>query len=304
MATGAVIYGDVANSASLVESSQAVQGENISVDQDGIWTANYIVQDKYQACLTMGAKAVYHPHLPDLIRTNFGLQRTAGDTARLTIVYKGVPKDTTNIRYSIQCTTQAQPIETHPFFDEGDDIPDGDELGDDVAYGYRFGDPIEAGAGGGQGSKQALFEILGGNRMFKGFPLNSQYNLQGVQQYLDIGVTIRAVIVSHASDGVETTLSSKDIDAGGAIYQVGQVCDPPDSILPDVSLFAQADGLETNYNWLVTSCDTEIIGSALKQNVQFTLSGYLGWNSLLYRHDKDAISEISTTLYTGKVPKS
>ena len=302
MNTGAVIYGDVISNAGTVAGAQAVQGENISCDQDGIWTANWIVTDKYKSCLEMASKAVYHPKLDHLMRTNWGIQRTAGDMGRLTVVYKGVPEGTVNIRYTIQSSTQAQPIETHPFFDEGDDIPDGDELDEDSAYGYRFGDPIEAGAGGGQGSKQALYEILNGNRMFKGFPLNSQYDLQGVQQYLDIGVTLRATIVTHASDGNEQQIDDKNLDQGGTFYYVGQVVDPPNSIKPDTDQFAQASGLETNYNWLVTTCDTEIIGSAIKQNVQWTLSGYLGWNRLIYKYDKTAISDVSTTLYQGKLP--
>lgn len=305
----AYIYGSQDFNTSLdatdVNSAQPANGENISVDQDGIYTANYIVTTKFKNALTIGKKTEWHPNLPSLYKTNYGLQRMDGDLCRLTMVFKGVEKGCMNVRYSVNSATQSQPIETHPFFDEGDDIPDdaGTITEGEDAYGYRFGDPIESGAGGGQGSRQAIFEILSGNRIFKGFPLNSQFQLQGVTQYLDIGMSLRATIVTHADYGFETKLDDKAVSKGGGIYYVGQIVDPPNLIAPNVDNFPSAGSIDTKYSWLITKCETEFIGSACKQQVEFTLSGYLGWNRLIYNMQAEALNINETTRFNETLPK-
>ena len=61
------------------------------------------------------------------------------------------------------------------------------------------------------------------------------------------------------------------------------MADPPDEIAPAIdSVFKNYGGLSPKYNWSVTKVNTEIIGTAMRQDVQFTLSGYKGWNKLIY----------------------
>jgi hypothetical protein len=300
--TSAVVLGDAIVSAYDSDSAQglpATNGESVSVDQDGIYTANYILTGQFAKTLDAVKGMKYHPNYKSLIRTNFGLQRMDGDLCRATVVFKGCEPNANNIRYTISSNTQAQPIETHPFFDEGHDIPEGTATikeGED-AYGYRFGDPITTQAGGGNGSKQALFETVSGNRMFRGFPLDADFDLQGVKQYLDINMTLKLTLVTHVEQGFTHKIETADAMSGGTIFKVGQIVDPPNIIRPDIEKLIQAGGVEKKYNWLVTKCDVQIIGSAMKQVVDFSLSGYLGWNRLIYNMDKEAVALGSDTRY-------
>jgi len=289
--------------ASDIGSVAMTNGENISCDNDGIWTANYIFNARMQEGLGVARSAQHHPYLSHLIKTNWGVQRLDADMGRFTIVFKGVEEDACYIRYSTNSSAQAQPIETHPFFDEGEDIPDDatSVKDNEDAYGYRFGDPVE-GVAGGQGSRQAIYDVMNGNRVFKGFPLNSQFDLQGVTQYLDIGISLRANIITHASDGYLTKLDSTNAIDGGAAFFVGQICDPPKEIQPDLELLP-SENEESDWSWLVTKCDTEFMGSAMKQTVEFTLSGYLGWNRLIYNLEKDAI-DVTDKRYGDALPKN
>lgn len=294
---------EAAIDASDISSVATTTGENISVDQDGIWTANYVFNAKFQSGLNICRKTENHPYLSHLVKTNWGCQRIDADMGRFTIVCKGVEKDALYMRYTTNSSTQAQPIETHPFFDEGTDIPDdATSVKDDTdAYGYRFGDPIE-GVAGGQGSRQAIYEMLGSNRIFKGFPLNSQFDLQGVTQYLDIGISLRLIVVTHATSGYLTKIDSKDVKLGGAVYYVGQIVDLPSQIEFNTDLLPDVGETGSNWNWLVTKCDTDIIGSAMKQTVEFTLSGYLGWNKIIYNLEQDVFS-LSDKRYEENLPK-
>lgn len=307
---GATKYGKdfiEAIDASTIDDVLETIGENISVDVDGIYTANFVFTAKYRNAMEIAKETENHPRLGELKKTNWAIQRVDGDLARATLVFKGVEEGAYYVRYGINSATQAQPIETHPFFDEGEDIPDdADSVKDDEdAYGYRFGDPIESGAGGGQGSRQAIFEVLSSNKIFKGFPLNSKFDLQGVTQYLDVGMTLRCTIVTYAEDGFKTQISDLDIKKGGGIYYVGQIAEPPTDIAPDLDKLPQIDagGISDNFNWLVTKCDTEIIGSAFRQQVEFTLSGYLGWNRLIYNKVDDAFGNIDSTRYDKNLPE-
>lgn len=298
----ALLFGRANDTNSIEEN--ATTGENISVDIDGIWTANYVYVMRFKEGLAKARETKSHPYYGDLIKTNWGVQRLDGDLGRFTLVCKGVEKGAYNVRYNISSATQAEPIETHPFFDEGETIPDDAERVSDNedAYGYRFGDPIDSGMGGGLGSKQAIFETLSGNKIFKGFPLNSKFDLQGVTQFLNIGMSLRCTIVTHADNNFLTAITTDDVEKGGGIYYVGQIADPPSEIAPNVDLLPTAGGTEASHNWLVTKCDVEIIGSAMRQTVEFTLSGYLGWNRLIYNLNANGFSGSADTRFDSSLP--
>jgi len=282
-----VTIGDIHTSATKLENQVRQSSESINQDNDGIYTATFVSVGDYYNVIRACRSQKEHPQFNDLLRTNFGVQRMDADLARGTTTFKGVFDGDKYLRHSLKVNTRTEPIETHPFFDEGQDIPDGrtDLKKDKDAYGYRFGDEIDEGEP--DGSKQAYYELSGGQKIFKHFPMNADFDLMGIKSYLAFGASLNVTYVTHAKDGEETVLKS-DIDKGGYAFLVGQVCDPPKSIKPDIDKELKAyGGVTKNYNWLVTGCDVNIIGSALRQNVTFMLSGYLGWNGLLYnRQDK------------------
>jgi len=179
-------------------------------------------------------------------------------------------------------------------------------MADDYAVTRRLlqnqGGRVNMNMGGGLGSKQAIFETLSGNKIFKGFPLNSKFDLQGVTQFLNIGMSLRCTIVTHADNNFLTAITTDDVSKGGGIYYVGQIADPPSDIAPNVDLLPTAGGTEASHNWLVTKCDVEIIGSAMKQTVEFTLSGYLGWNRLIYNLNAGGFAGIADTRFSGALP--
>ena len=64
---------------------------------------------------------------------------------------------------------------------------------------------------------------------------------------------------------------------------MGQVVDPPSKIAPKLStIMKDAGSIKRDHSWMVTKCNVEIVGSAMRQDVELTLSGYKGWNKLVY----------------------
>lgn len=281
--------GDIHRDANQLPQQVRQSSESISQDQDGIYTATFVSVSDYYNSIRACRSQKTHPQFQDLLRTNFGIQRMDGDLGRATTTFKGVFQNDEYIRYNIKVQTRTEPIETHPFFDEGRDIPKGrtDIKKDRDAYGYRFGDEIDSGDP--DGSKQAYYELAGGQKIFKHFPMNADFDLQGIKSYLAFGMTMEVVIVTYIQDGADHVIKS-DIEKGGYAFLVGQVVDPPKKIKPSVDReLKEYGGVGKNYNWLVTGCDIDIVGSALRQKVTFLLSGYLGWNGLLYnKQDKSA----------------
>lgn len=289
MSAVSIGYGDRGNNPSSSGSQGGVvRGFNESVhqDYDGIMTATYMAQGNYRKLVNFCRRQNEHPDMKYLLKTNWAIQRAEGNLGRATITYKGVGKNDEFCRYRVDNAVQSQPIETHPFFAKGNDIPAGKQTIDanaKSAYGYRFGGKIEDGEP--DGSKQAIFVPTGGGEKFSHFPIDSHFDLPGITNYYDMGMTLNVIYVCHADDGPITPLR-KDIKKGGAVFRVGFRMPPPDEICPNVSaIYQTAGGLELKHDWLVTGCNTEIIGSAMRQEIKYTLSGYKGWNRLLYSYD-------------------
>jgi hypothetical protein len=290
---GVKLYGEIASiDASDLESNIRQTNENFSQDMDGIITSTVTYIGEYKKIIKHARESENHPTFDDLVRTNYGVQRMAGNLGTCTCTYKGCMDGDYFTRYSIDSSTKAEPIQTHPFFKEGKDIPKDspDAHKEDDAFGYRFGDEI---VGAPNGSAQAFFERSGtaGGLRFKYFPKEANYNLPGVTQYLDFSVVLKVIIVSHAPDDFKNKIDELGED-GGYLYAVGSRNDPPIDVV-DLDLFSEAKGeVDAQYNWLVTAVSHEIIGSAWRQEIDFTLSGYLGWNALIYRSsEKDGLED-------------
>lgn len=279
--------GEVGKNVSSLSGAVRASSETFSQDIDGISTATLVMTGNYFDLIEACGAQKEHPNMQDLIKTNFGVQRLDGTLGRATLTFKGCESGKNYIRYTLDSNTQAKGIDTHPFFQQGKDIPDGQTIiTADDAYGYRFGDRVEGGVP--SGSKQAVYDETQLSPVFKKFPVNAQYDLPGVQQYFGIGMTLNVIIVSHADDGF-THQVEKAIDKGGYCFRVGMVVDPPSNIKPDIEKTIQTAGdVAHNYNWLITRCNIEVIGSAIRQQVEFTLSGYRGWNKLIYNSDTSA----------------
>jgi hypothetical protein len=263
-----------------IEGAVRASSESISQDIDGIYTATYVCTGDYFKLIKFARKQKDHPTMDDLIRTNYGVQRLDGTLGRATLTFKGVFKDEEYLRYNLNSNTQTEPIPTHPFFDEGTTIPDGrEEVTADDAYGYRFGDQL---IGTPDGSKQAFYEDQNGSLVFRHFPADADFDLQGVTSYLNIGMTLNLIIVTYAKDNYETKLGKK-LNEGGYAFAVGQIVDPPSKIAPKLStIMKDAGSIKRDHSWMVTKCNVEIVGSAMRQDVELTLSGYKGWNKLVY----------------------
>jgi hypothetical protein len=282
------IYGSPASlSAGELDGNLKQTNENFSQDMDGIITATVSYIGPYSDVVRHGRASENHPTYDSLVRTNYGVQRMSAGLGTVTCTYKGCMSGDYFVRYSVESSAKAEPIQTHPFFKEGKDIPANspDAHKEDEAFGYKFGGQVSG--GGPNGSNQAFFESSGtaGGMRFRYFPKEAMYDLPGVTQYLDFSVVLKVIIVSHAPNDFKQKISNDPMD-GGYIYAVGAKVDPPVDYV-DTELFSEAKGgVDADYNWLVTSVTHEVIGSAFRQEVDFTLSGYLGWNGLLYRSDE------------------
>ena len=280
-------YGETGRDATSLNQAVRASSESFSQDIDGICTATYVCTGNYYKLINTCAKQKKHPDFDWLVKTNFGVQRLDGTLGRGTMTFKGVPQNKSYYRYAINSDVNAEPIETHPFFKKGNDIPDDAEtITAADAYGYRFGDQIEGTEP--KGSKQAYYDQADMSPAFKHFPANAKFNLPGVQQYLQLSMTFDLVYVTHIDDNFTHQISGIGAKEGGYIFRVGHMTDPPSEIKPDIdSVFRSHGGVANDYSWLVTKVNTEIVGTALRQDVQFTLSGYKGWNRLLYNALKE-----------------
>lgn len=262
--------------------------ENWSQNDIGVVVATYQIVGDYWHAIKAMKKQKEHPKFTDLHLTNFGAQRMSGGLGRVTGTFKGCPQDHTYVTSRIRVSTRGEPIETHTFFKEGQEIPKGTKvLNDDAnAYGYKFGGAIAA-SGAPDGSNQAKFDVVNTVDVFRAFPKQSSFDLPGIQQYLEINVVLSCVIVSHVGEGKSHVISSTKFDEGGFCYVVGQIADPPDCI--ELTNFNKAvRGTSPKRNWLVTRADVHYEGSALVQEVDFTLSGFKGWNQLVYNKSMQA----------------
>ena len=279
------LYGEAAklSDAGELENNLRQTNETFSQDIDGIITATRVYVGQFNNVVKHGRSARFHPHYRDLVKTNYGVQRIDADLAQVTCTYKGIFEGDTFTRYTLDSNTKAEPIQTHPFFKEGKAIDEGAKefQNEDEAYGYYFGGEI---AGQPEGSNQAFYEAAGGGggMRFKYFPKNALFNLPGVQSYLDFSVTMTVIIVSFAENDFKMQIGT-DAEEGGYLYHVGAKVDPPVDVI-ELDKFAENRGdVEANYNWLVTRVNHEIVGSAWRQEIDFALSGYRGWNGLIYR---------------------
>ena len=280
--------------------SQALKQVNdtFSQDMDGIMTATSTYVGGYTNLVKAAREARYHDLVSDLIKTNYGIQRLDADLGRATITYKGCNDGDFFMRYTTNSSTKAEPIVTHPFFADGDDIPeDQEEFGeDDDAYGHRFGDEIITEP---EGSAQALYESTGAGRVFKHFPKNADFDLRGIQQYLDFSFSLKVIMVSYAEKNFKHEVT-KNPENGGWLYSVGTIADPPIDAV-DLEIINQrnnAGGEAPKYSWLVTGVNHEVIGSAWRQEIDFTLSGYKGWNRLIYpAYEQSTSDNVETTRY-------
>lgn len=263
--------------------------ENWSQNDIGVITATYQIVGDYWDAIKAMKKQKSHPKYDDIHLTNFGAQRMSGGLGRVTGTFKGCPKEQHYVTSRIKVSTRGEPIETHPFFKEGQEIPKGTKEfkdGNSNAYGYKFGGAISA-SGSPDGSNQAKFDVVNTVDIFRAFPKQSYFDLPGIQQYLEINVVLSCVIVSHVEEGKAHVINTYDFKEGGFCYAVGQKAEPPDCIALD-KFNKAVRGTTPKRNWLVTRADIHYEGSALVQEVDFTLSGVKGWNQLVYNSSTQA----------------
>ena len=188
--------GDTGENASSIDKAVRASSESFSQDIDGICTATVVVTGNYFKVINLGGKEEEHPDISWLVKTNFGVQRLDGTLGRGTFTYKGCPKNKSYYRYNIDSDASAQPIETHPFFKNGKDIPENiTEITGDDAWGYRFGDRIKGTEP--KGSAQAFYDQSDLSPSFKHFPISAQFDLPGVQQFFQMGMTFNLISVTH-----------------------------------------------------------------------------------------------------------
>lgn len=253
--------------------------QSMSQDMDGIITSTLVYQGPYFKVSKIARTETKHPEFDYLYATNWGSQRLKGNLGRATVTYKGVGKNKTYTRYRVKSSARSEPIETHPHFIIGKDISKtATEIQNEKAYGHRFG--LEIVAGEPKGSMQAFYDTVDTNRAFKLFPKAAKFDLGGITNFLQLGMVVQAVIVTNAKDGFGTAIKGGAQD-GGFAYNVGQIADLPSFI--DINPKSNISMAPNKYSWLVTACNIEIIGGAMRQEVDFTLSGPKGWNRLVYK---------------------
>jgi len=281
-----IIYVPNSNSNVRQDGNQVKNSEQtLSRDADGIYTSTIVFTGKYFDISNFAKNEEEHPDLDWLLKTNFGVQRQKGNLGRATITYKGVPENSVHGRWKVKSSVRSEPIETHPHFLIGREISDNAETlkKNESAYGYKFGEEIFGGVP--KGSKQAFYDIVDTNKAFKLFPKTAKFDLPGVTSYLELGMIVQATIVSHAGSGVKNAIGTS-ADNGGYIYRVGQIEQLPSFIDIDTKNIEKEPN---RFSWLVSSCNLEIMGTALRQEVEFTLSGPKGWNRLIYKQSNSAL---------------
>lgn len=253
--------------------------QSMSQDIDGILTATLVYQGGYHKVAKTAKAEKEHPEYRYLKKTNWGIQRLQGNLGRATVTYKGCDTNDRYIRYKLKSSTRTEPIETHPHFLNGKEIPSSaGTIQTNKAYGYKFGEEIANGEP--KGSRQAFYDTVDTNRAFKLFPKKALFNLGGVTNFIQLGMVVQAIIVTNANEGFETSIGS-DFDKGGYAYKVGQIVNLPDEI--DIKPKVNIAAYPNQYSWLVTACSIDILGGAMRQEVEFSLSGPKGWNRLIYQ---------------------
>jgi|GEM_PF-6512802 len=271
--------------------------DTLSQDAEGIYTATEVYTGIYdesrQRFMDHNGS---HTYLDWIKLTNKGFQLMKGGLARITCTFKGVPNDAEYVRYRVDSSTRSEPIQTHPHMTEGLTIPQNrtSVQKDQSAYGYAFGRQKN---GAPKGSNQAYYEAKDGIPVFKHFDQTTLFNLPGVKEFLDISMSVQAIIISHASRAHEEKIDSSYRN-GGFAYKIGQrFASLPSGINVDTPKVSTpgSGNVEYTYNWLVTACSVDIIGSAMRQKVTFSLSNKKGWNSLIYKDAQSAGSFIDNS---------
>ena len=225
-----------------------------------------------------------HPNHAYMLKTNFGAQRISGNLGLGTVTFKGCPTSHEYINWSVQASGYQKPIDMHPFFGAGKEIAKGktEFSGNSSAYGYRFGGNIQSTP---QGSNQAKLISEMGSTRFSHFPRESSFDLPGITSYLEPTLVLKFSLVTHASLGNKTNFTN-NAKKGGYIYEVGKIfkeSELPNEISLNVGEYMAHDDDRDNYNWLCTGARAQIFGMALRQEVELTLSGRLGHNTLVYK---------------------
>jgi hypothetical protein len=261
--------------------------ESMSCDEHGIITLTEVWQGDYIGVCKFAQKKKNSKTMPDLLRHSWGAQKLEGNQGRASIVYKGVKGSFKSAKFRINVGTRSEPIELHPYFSKGKKIPDGTVeykvSQAKTVFGYKFGGDVISGK---QGSDNASFTPSsdGTGKVFSHFSDKAGFNLQGVVQFTTSNVVVNAVYVSdHNFTDPSDLKLGKSLGAGGVALRIGQWFENiPGCDLDAKDFYNTIKGDEKNHSWLCTRANTEIIGSALRQDCDFLLSGPLGWNPLIY----------------------
>lgn len=270
--------------------------ETISQDIDGIYTVTLTYVGEFYAVSDYVKKLKSCPSFSDLIRTNWGAQRMDGNLGRATATFKGVNSGDNYWRYFVKASTNSNPIETHPHMVKGKTIPNGQSVITSNAYGYAFGRDVQDNPQGDPTSKKPDGSYNAqykpdeyGQKKFSSFPLDAQYDLSGVKQYLGYSSVVSMIIVGHGSGSSYPSSPSNDLKTGGYIYKVGQISELPARLNINLRDFGIRSAT-SNHSWLITKAQLDVVGSAIRQEVDFMLSGPKGWNKLIYAENTKSLS--------------
>jgi hypothetical protein len=167
---------------------------------------------------------------------------------KVRMVYKGA--NTSTCHYSIKTPTSTEPIETHPDFTSN--------------IGGTGDNPLN----------DAVFDDNQSDAPFKYFPSGAGNGLQGVKSYLMPNITVEESCVFQL-DMVDDCPDWLSVDSVGSQYSPD--CPPDVSGLPTWH-DSDADG----YEWLLVAKNQDVIGGAIRGQYTYRLSGYRGWNDLIY----------------------
>lgn len=241
---------------SLLEASESTLQEA----EGGVQTATLKFHGKWPGVVTQAAALIEHPDFSYLKRTTFNASRAEGaEMATVTVNYKGVSVSVGQAgikkTYSLQGSTNAEPIETHPEF----------------AAGVVFGGFPKNGAEG-INTKGASFDK---DLKFKGFVAeatagqfyaNANQNKTGVKSYLSPGtVYTEKAVYSSAGSIPRDTLN---------LLFLGYIDVPPTS-----PLLPTPGGA---YTWLLLSVAINEVGEGAEVTQQWKLSGIRGWDTQIY----------------------
>lgn len=242
----------------LVEASESTLQES----EDGVQTATLKFHGKWPGIVEQAAALTSHPDFSYLKRTTFNASRSEGaEMATVTVNYKGVPvivgQPGTGVKktYSLQGSTNSEPIETHP----------------DFAAGIVFGGFPKNGAEG-TNAKGASFDK---DLKFKGFMMehvaqafypDANKNKAGVKSYLAPGTVYSEKAVYTAIEEIPEWVLSGE--------RLGVIDVPPAS-----PLLPTPGGA---YSWLLLSINANEVGEGAEVSMSWKLSGSRGWDIDIY----------------------